>query len=109
MKRSPLAIVSLIAGSMIILRIVLIMSIDSLVGLGESHPLVVIAFPLIVILSLAELPLQMLNIPITFPVVLPLVSYLTAIASITRKEPRKSLAIAGIVLTSVGMAIIALL
>ncbi len=108
MKRSPFALVSLIAGIMLIIPAVLILVIDGL-GLGESHPLVMVAFPVIAILYMVEAPLQMLNVPIAFPVILPLVSYLCGIAGITRKEPKRNFAIAGIVLTTVSMAIVALI
>ena len=103
MKRSTFAIVSLVAAIIVAIPVVLIVIIDGL-GLGESHPLVVVAFPVILILSLAEAPIQALNVPINAPVVLPLVSLLAAVASIVRKEPRVRLAYAsiGIVIVSIS-------
>lgn len=103
MKRSPFAIVSLVAAILVAIPVVLIVIIDGL-GLGESHPLVVVAFPVILILSLAEAPIQAFNVPINAPVVLPLVSILAGIASMARKEPKKNLAIAGIGVTVLSLA-----
>jgi hypothetical protein len=108
MKRSPLALVSLIAGIMVLVPAALILVIDGL-GLGESHPLAVAAFPIILIFSLPEAPIQAFNVPFSFPIVVPLVSYLCAVASIARKESKKKLAITGIVLTTISLAILALI
>lgn len=105
MKRSPFSIASLVAGIMIVIPVALILIIDSL-GLGESHPLVVVAFPLILLFSLAEAPIQAFNVPVNIPVVMPLIAVGCAIAGIQRREPKKNLAIAGIALAAIGVGVI---
>lgn len=102
MKRSPLAIVSLVAGIMLVIPVILFFIIDGL-GLGEAHPLAVVAFPLVMLLTLPEAPLQMMNVPIGFPVILPAISLLTGLASVLRTEPKKNLAIAGMILTVLSL------
>lgn len=104
MKRSPFSLVSLVAGVLLVVPAILIAVADGL-QLSESHPFVAFAFPVVLVFSLFEAPVQAFNVPVAFPVVLPLVSVLTGIAGFARNEVGKKMAVGGIVLTVVSLAI----
>ena len=108
MKRSPFAIISVVAAIMLFIPMVLIVVIDGL-GLGEAHPLVVVAFPLIFLLTFVEAPIHMLNVPINFPVVLPMTSIIAALVSLLLKEPAKRMALGGLALTILSILLLLLL
>lgn len=108
MKRSPLALVSLIAGLLLALLVATFVIIDGL-GLGEDHPFVIVSFLLSVPILFLEAPVMMWNLPINFPVVLPILGVVPGIASLARKEPLRRLAIAGIALTVLSIVSLLLL
>lgn len=104
MQRSPFALISLVAGSLLFIPALLIAIIDGF-GLTESNPLVVIGFPIVFLFSLPEAPVQMFPNNPGFPIILPLIAVTCAIVSMKRQEARRSKAVAGIMLTIISLAV----
>jgi len=107
MKKSSFAIVSLIL-SVVLFVPALFIFLITLLQVPESHPLMVVAFPLVLISTLPELPLFSISQPLGFPIVLPALSVLFALISLKKKESKRSLAFTSIVLVvvSIGMYLV---
>ena len=104
MKRSPYALISFIAGIMLIVPAIFILIIDGL-KLPESNPVTIIGFIVAGVLSFPEIIIQVLPIAPNFPVVLPLIAIVCGIVSIHKHEEKHNKAMTGMVLAVIALII----
>lgn len=98
------AVISFVLSILIFIPAVLIF-IASIFNIPEAHPFSVVAYPIILVLSLPEAPLHAVSQSIGFPVILPSISIVLAVVSLLRKELRRLLAVVSVALTAVSISL----
>jgi uncharacterized membrane protein YhaH (DUF805 family) len=101
--KSPFSLSSFIIGLIVFVPAVII-TVATLIDASESHPLSVIGFPIIAIANIPEMPIGDFVGNIGFPIVLPTIAVVLGILGIRKNEQKKRLAVSGIALVAVSIA-----
>lgn len=104
MRESGFAYAAFIV-SVLVLTPALFVFFASILNWPESHPLAVVAFPLILLAALPEIPLASISLALGFPVVLPFVGLVLGGISLYRTEPARGFAITAIAFVVVSIAL----
>lgn len=102
--KSPFSLSAFIAGLIVFVPAALI-TVATIINAPESHPLSVIGFPLIAIANIPEMPIGNIVGAIGFPIVLPTITIILGAFGVQRNEPRQKLAVTGIALVIVSIAL----
>lgn len=100
---SIFAIIAFMVSLLVIVPAMFILLIDAL-GLPETHPLSIIAFPVVALASAPEYPLLAVSQFFGFPVVLPLIALTLATISLARNELNKPMAAVSILFVVFSIA-----
>lgn len=106
--KSPFSIAALVCGIALFAAAALVFT-ATVLNASESDPLAIVAFLLVAIVNIPEMPVGMLVSNIGFPVVLPAVTVILGVFGVQRNEPRRQLAITGIVLAGLSIGLYLLL